>query len=144
MPERLEALKRWAPVIVQLVLGLTFALHGSQKLFGAFGGPGPAGVAGYFAKLGLEPAVFWAWVVTITEFVGGLCVIVGLLTRFWAAGLVIDMTTAMVKVHIANGFFVSKTGVEFPLALWTLALVLVLHGPSFLSLDRAFGIERRT
>lgn len=142
MAQRLEALKRWAPVVVQVVLGATFAMHGAQKMFGAFNGPGPAGVAAFFAKLGLEPSALWAWVVAITEFVGGLCLIVGLLTRVWAAGLVIDMTVAILKVRLPKGFFAGGGGMEFELALWALALVLFLYGPSFLSLDRALGIER--
>src|SRR3989442_6380570 len=52
-------------LVLQLFLGFVFVMHGSQKLFGAFGGSGVAGLAAYFAKLGLEPSVLWAWVVTI-------------------------------------------------------------------------------
>src|SRR5436309_10213921 len=144
MAERLEGAERWAVVILQLFLGFIFVIHGSQKLFGAFGGAGVAGMAGMLQKYGITPGLFWAWVVTITEFVGGLCIMAGFLTRFWAAGLVIDMTVAVLRVHLSNGFFWGKGGVEFPLTLGVMALMLVLAGPSFAALDRAIGLERRT
>ena len=143
MLQRLEGLERWAILILQLFLGFVFVMHGSQKLFGAFNGPGITGLAGYFAKLGIEPSLLWAWVVTITEFVGGLCIFFGLLTRFWAAGLVIDMTVAVLKVHVPNGFFWGNRGLEFPLTLGVLALMIVLAGPSFLAIDRVIGVEPR-
>lgn len=144
MLQRLEGLNRWAWLILQVFLGFVFVMHGAQKLFGAFGGSGVTGLAGFFAKLGIEPSLFWAWVVTITEFFGGLCIVLGLLTRFWAVGLVIDMTVAVLKVHLPNGFFWGKSGIEFPLTLGVMALMLVLAGPSFLALDRLIGVERRT
>ena len=105
MPQRLEGLERLAVLILRLFLGFAFMMHGSQKLLGAFGGSGVAGVAGMLTKLGVEPSQIWAWVLSITEFVGGVCVFLGFLTRFWAAGLVIDMAVAILKVHMPNGFF---------------------------------------
>ena len=63
--------------------------------------------------------------------------------RFWRR-LVIDMTVAVLKVHLPNGFFWGKAGYEFPLTLGVMALMLVLTGPSFASVDRAIGLERRT
>jgi putative oxidoreductase len=124
-------------------LGFAFMMHGSQKLLGAFGGGGVAGVAGMMGKLGIEPSLVWAWVVSITEFVGGVCLFFGFLTRFWAAGLVIDMAVAVVKVHLVNGFFAGKNGVELPLTFGVIALVIMLTGPGSLSMDRAIGIEKR-
>ena len=142
MPQRLEGLERLAVLILRLFLGFTFMMHGSQKLLGAFGGGGISGVAGMLSKLGLEPAQILAWVLSITEFVGGVCVLLGFLTRFWAAGLVIDMAVAIFKVHLVNGFFASKNGFELPLALGVMALVIVLTGPGSVSVDRAAGIEK--
>jgi len=135
-------LERLAVLILRLFLGFAFMMHGSQKLLGAFGGGGVAGVAGMLSKLGLEPSQIWAWVLSITEFVGGVCVVLGFLTRFWAAGLVIDMTVAIIKVHMPNGFFASKNGFELPLALGVMALAILLTGPGALSVDRATGIEK--
>ena len=143
MSQRLEGLERLALLILRLFLGVVFVMHGSQKLLGAFGGSGIAGFAGLLAKYGIEPHVLWAWVVAITEFVGGICILFGFLTRFWAAGLVIDMTVAVVKVHLVNGFFWTKGGFEFVLTLGIIALVLLMTGPGSLSMDRAIGIEKR-
>ena len=142
MPQRLEGLERLAVLILRLFLGFAFMMHGSQKVLGAFGGPGIAGVAGMLTKLGLEPAQILAWVLSITEFVGGICLVLGFLTRFWAAGLVIDMGVAVAKVHMPNGFFASKNGFELPLALGVMALVILLTGPGSVSVDRAAGIEK--
>lgn len=142
MPQRLEGLERLAVLILRLFLGFAFVMHGSQKLLGAFGGGGVSGVAGMLTKIGLEPAHILAWVISITEFVGGVCVFLGFITRFWAAGLVIDMATAIFKVHLPNGFFAGKNGFELPLAFGVMALVIVLTGPGVLSVDRATGIEK--
>ncbi len=144
MLRQLEGLERWGPLVLQLLLGFVFAMHGAQKLLGAFQGPGVAGLAGFFQKLGITPALFWAWIVTITEFFGGICIFFGFVTRFWAVGLVIDMAVAVLKVHVANGFFWAKGGLEFPMTLGFIALAVFLMGPSFLSLDRAMGLEKRT
>ena len=132
-----------AVLILRLFLGIVFVMHGSQKLLGAFGGSGIAGVAGMLGKLGIEPSLIWAWVLSITEFGGGICLFLGFLTRFWAAGLVIDMSVAIIKVHFANGFFVSKNGFEFPLTLGVVALTILLAGPGAVSVDHATGIEKR-
>ena len=143
MPQRLEGLQRLAVLMLRLLLGFVFVMHGSQKLLGAFGGGGIAGFAGMLAKSGIEPHIPLAWVVGITEFVGGICVFFGFLTRFWAAGLAIDMAVALFKVHLANGFFISKNGFEFVLTLGVLALAVVFMGPGSPSVDRAVGIEKR-
>jgi putative oxidoreductase len=140
--QRLEGLQRLAVLVLRLFVGFAFMMHGSQKLLGAFGGPGVAGVAGMLTKLGVEPANILAWVVSITEFVGGVCVFFGFLTRFWAAGLVIDMAVAIAKVHLPNGFFAAKGGMELPLSFGVMALVILLTGPGSLSVDRATGIEK--
>ena len=142
MPQRLEGLQRLAILILRLFLGVAFVMHGAQKVFGAFGGPGIAGVTGMLAKMGVEPSQILAWVLSITEFGGGLCVLLGFLTRFWAAGLVIDMAVAVFKVHLANCFSASRNGFELPLALGVMALVVLLTGPGSISIDRAAGIEK--
>jgi len=139
VPQRLEGLQRLAVLVLRLLLGFVFVMHGSQKLLGA---GGIAGFAGGLAKMGIEPHMPLAWVVAITEFGGGICIFFGFLTRFWAAGLVIDMAVALFKVHLVNGFFISKNGFEFVLTLGVLALAVVLMGPGAPSVDRATGIEK--
>jgi len=131
-----------AVLILRLFLGFAFMMHGAQKLLGAFGGGGVTAVAGMLTKIGLEPAHILAWVLSITEFVGGICVLLGFITRFWAAGFVIDMATAVFKVHLHNGFFAGKNGFELPLAFGVMALVILLTGPGAPSVDRATGIEK--
>src|SRR5262245_15354470 len=146
MLQQLDGLRKWGHLLLQLFLGFIFVMHGAQKMFGpSFYGFPWEGYIGFFNKLGITPAPFWVWVVTITEFFGGLSIFLGLLTRFWAAGLVIDMTVAILKNHIKVGFFwlTPGGGLEFPLTLGALALALLLLGPSFLAIDRAIGLERR-
>jgi putative oxidoreductase len=146
MLHRFEGGERLGLLFLQLFLGFIFAMHGAQKLFGpAFYGFPWAGYVAFFNKLGLHPAEFWLWVVTITEFFGGISIMCGFLTRFWAAGLVIDMAVAILKNHIKVGFFwlTPGGGFEFPLTLAVMALVVFLVGPSPLSIDRAIGLERR-
>ncbi len=144
MLKQLQGLDRWVPVLLQFWLGGTLIPHGAQKLFGLFGGPGMAGWTATIQKLGFTPPVFWAWVVVIVEFLGALCIFFGFLTRFWALLLIIEMIVAINKVNWARGFFWLGGGIEFPLALAVIALTLVLGGPSFLSVDRAIGLEKRS
>src|SRR5438132_12921558 len=87
VPQRLEGLERLAVLILRLFLGFAFMMHGSQKLLGAFGGGGIAGVAGMLSTLGLETSQILAWVLAITEFLGCVCDVPGFLTPVMAAGL---------------------------------------------------------
>lgn len=146
---RFEGWERWATLVLQVVLGLIFMAHGAQKLFGMFGGSGITGLAGYFDKIGISPGMLWAWVVGLVEFFGGACVLFGFLTRYAAALLVIDMTVAVFWVHFPTFFWqragrLAPGGLEMPMTLGIIALSLVLSGPSFLSIDRATGLEKRT
>ena len=142
MFKQLQGLDRWVPLILQLLLGGVFMAHGAQKLFGVFQGPGIDGLAGMFQKYTILPSLFWAWVVAIVEFFGGLFIFFGFLTRIWAFLIIVDMIVAIIKVNWALGFFWLKGGLEFPLTLGVIALALVLVGPGFLSVDRAIGLEK--
>ncbi len=130
-----------ACLVLRLVLGLIMIPHGLQTLFGAFGGPGLAGTAGFLAKLGLAPGPVWAWVASLPEFGGGILLLIGLLTRVVAFLLAVEMLTAILKVHVPK-FFVAEGGMESPLALAGLAVALLLLGGGPLSVDRAIGLER--
>jgi len=140
-PERLSL---WILLLLQLCLGLLFTAHGAQKLFGAFNGPGMPAFIGSIGKLGLKPPVVWAWVVALVEFGGGLFIVFGFLTRLAAVLIIVEMIGAIVLVNWKNGFFWTKGGMEFPLTLIVIALVLVISGPSPFSIDRATGIESST
>jgi putative oxidoreductase len=127
-------------LILRIIAGLTIVAHGSQKLFGWFGGNGFAGTVAMQQKMGLKPAWLWAAFVILGEFFGGLSVAPGFLTPLGAAGIFGAMFMAIFKSHWKNGFFNSKRGLEFPLQLLTIATVIGLVGPGAFSLDTLFGI----
>ena len=139
-----EALKHWAPLVIRLVLGVIFIAHGSQKLLGWFGGPGLSGAIEFFQQnLGIPP--FLTVLDVVTEFFGGIALIVGLLTRVASLGLAIVMLVAIFKVHLPNGFFMNwfnvpdvGHGIEMNLALLGMAIGLMLSGAGKLSLDGLF------
>lgn len=118
----------WGPLFIRIPLGIIFILHGSQKLFGAFGGPGISGFAGYLGKLGVPFPGLFSPIVSLVEFFGGIAILAGFLTRWAALFISIDMVMAILLVHIVNGFFVSKGGVEFAFANLFMALSLLFTG----------------
>ena len=126
---------------LRLVVGLTFAAHGAQKLFGAFGGPGIDGTAGFFEQIGLRPGKLNAWLAAGSELVGGLLIALGLLTPFAAAALIASMTAATLAVHLRNGFFVTDNGFEYNLVLATAVFALAGVGAGSWSLDHALGLD---
>ena len=127
-------------LILRLVAGLTLAAHGAQKLFGWFGGNGFSGTLQMQKRLGLKPAPLWAGMVVLGEFGGGLSIAFGFLTPLGAAGMFAAMFMAIAKSHWKNGFWNSKRGIEFPLMLLTMGLVVGIIGPGNYSLDALFGI----
>ena len=120
----------WALIPLRLVVGVVFLMHGGQKLFG-----GLDGFAGSLAELGFEPARVWAIVAALSEFLGGAAVLVGLLTRLGALGIACVMGVAVFKVHLANGFFLSARGFEYPFVLLGCAISLIVAGGGTFSLD---------
>ena len=130
-----------ALLVLRLVVGLTFAGHGAQKLFGAFGGHGIEGTAGFFEQIGLRPGKLHAWAAGSAEFFGGLVIALGLVTPVAAAALIAVMTAAVLTVHLKNGFFVTNQGYEFNLALAAALFALAGIGAGGWSLDNALGID---
>ncbi len=126
--------------LVRVVTGLWMMPHGAQKLFGWFGG-NIEGVAGFFAKIGLTPALPLAYATGAVEFFGGLLLVLGLWTRPAAAAAAVLMLIAALKVHLANGFFWTEGGYEYPLMWAALALAVALRGAGPLSLDARIGRE---
>ncbi len=127
-------------LIIRLVGGLTIAAHGAQKLFGWFDGPGITKITQGFEKQGFKPPWLWVILVILGEFGGGLSVALGFLTPLGAAGMFGAMLMAIFKNHWKNGFWNSKRGLEFPLALLAMGVGIGLTGPGMYSLDALFGI----
>lgn len=128
--------QQWSPLALRLPLGIIFAAHGAQKLFGWFGGYGLEGTGQWMASIGLEPGYLMALGAGSAEFFGGVFLILGLLTRPAAMVLAFTMIVAIFTVHIGNGLFMSNNGYEFGLALLAGAVSLLLSGGGRLSADR--------
>jgi putative oxidoreductase len=122
----------WGLLFLRIGLGVVFFAHGSQKVFGWFGGPGLAATVGFMGQMGIPAPL--AYLAAFTEFFGGLGVLLGLLTRTAALGLAITMLVAIFRVHLPHGFFADKQGFEYPFALLMIALALIATGPGRFSL----------
>jgi len=121
--------------VLRVFLGLLFIGHGTQKLFGWFGGGGMRGTRSMMDKLGVRPAQFWAWVNALAETLGGVGLFLGFLTPLAGAAIIGSMLMAIARVHWKNGLWNSKGGIEFPLMLAIQAAFLGLFGPGALALD---------
>ncbi len=132
-----------ALLLLRAMIGVVFIAHGAQKLFGAFGGRGLDAVANGMAGYGLKPGMFFAVLAGISEFGGGLLLLVGLLTPL--AGLIITgvMVVAIAVSSGQKGFIaLGGLGYEYNLVLIAIALALFIAGPGRLSLDRQLGLDR--
>ncbi len=127
-----------ALLIFRVVIGLTLAGHGAQKLFGWFGGPGPVRLRQGFEKQGYKPAWFWVSLAIVGELGGGLSLALGFLTPLGAAGIFGAMVMAA-RSHWKNGFFLQKGGYEYTLTLVSASLAIGLIGPGSYALDALFG-----
>jgi putative oxidoreductase len=122
--------------LLRVVTGLTFMAHGSQKLFGWFGGYGLVGVGQWMESIGITPGYLMAALAGSAEFFGGLALVVGLLVRPAAVSLLVAMLVAIVSVHWANGFFITESGFEYAMILGLISAVILIEGAGKLSLDR--------
>jgi putative oxidoreductase len=128
-------------LIVRLVIGLTLAAHGSQKLLGWFGGGGIAGTGPLMEHLGFRPGRLHAALGGITEMAGGLLLAAGLLTPLAAAAVIGVMVVAVGSAHWGKGFFLQNGGFEYNLVLAAGAQAVAFTGPGAISLDRSLGIS---
>jgi putative oxidoreductase len=129
-----------ALLVLRIVVGGLFAAHGAQKLFGVFEGAGIDGTAQFFDKVGLRPGRFHAQVAGYSEFFGGICLALGILTPFAALVLIAVMTAAIMSVHYDNGIWNTNQGYEFNLVLMAAAFVLAASAGTW-SLDNAFNLN---
>ncbi|GAA4705818.1 DoxX family protein [Brevibacillus fulvus] len=123
-------------LIIRLVIGLTFAAHGTQKLFGWFGGHGVKGTAGFFESIGIKPGAAMAILAGLGELAGGLFFAAGFLTPLASLLIVVPMLVAIFTVHGKNGYLATG-GYEYNLALIAIAVGIALTGPGAYSLDAA-------
>jgi putative oxidoreductase len=128
-------------LILRIVLGLTVAAHGAQKLFGWWGGPGMTGWTAAMTRMRIRLAVQWAWMSALAEFAGGLLVALGLLNPLGSFALAGSMLVAVILVHWPKGFWVGKGGYEYNLLILGAAAALAIAGPGAYSLDTALGIH---
>jgi len=128
-------------LIGRLVFGFGLAAHGSQKLFGWFGGHGLKGTGGFFHSMGFRPGVVFALAAGLGEFGGGMLTAFGLGGPFGPALMIVVMIVAMVSVHLPHGFFVSGNGVEVPLLYAAAGVAFAFMGPGAYSLDALFDLR---
>ena len=140
----LSSLSRLAglgPLAARVIIGVIMAAHGLQKLQG-----GPANFGGLLGQLGIPAPTLMAYVVTFVELVGGILLIVGLLSRLSALLLTINLTVAVLLVKTGVGLLSPMgspgVGAELDLALIAGLLVVLFAGPGRFSLDHVLGIER--
>ncbi len=131
---------RIARLLGRLFIGGLFFAHGTQKLFGWFGGPGPEKTAQTMERLNMYPGDRNALAAGASEAAGGLGVALGILTPISAATLIGTMITAIRTVHLPKGFFNTDGGYEFNLTLIAALLILVDGGPGP-SIDSALGLD---
>ncbi len=134
----------WTPVPLRLALAAVFIAHGAQKVLGSFGGPGlKAFSAGQTPFPFMKPAWLWLGAAAIAELLGGVLILLGLLTRVGAFLIACTMLTAVIGVHWPGGFFASNKGYEYPLALLAMSLALLISGGGMASADHGLSSGRR-
>jgi putative oxidoreductase len=127
-------------LLARLIFGLVMAAHGSQKLFGWFGGYGIAGTGGFFETIGFRPGKFFAFAAGLGEFLGGLLIAFGLLGPIGPALMLSVMIVAAVSLHLKGGLFAQNNGIELPLLYSAAAIAFALTGFGAYSLDAILGI----
>jgi putative oxidoreductase len=129
-------------LVGRLVIGLMMIAHGSQKLFGWFGGHGLTGTGEFFGHLGFRPGRLFATAAGLGEVTSGLLVALGFLGPIGPAILLAVMIVAAISVHWRNGLFATANGIEVPLLYGSAAIALALIGPGRYSLDAMLGLTR--
>ena len=129
----------YGPLMLRIGLGVVYLVHGAGKLFEV----GPAAFpvdafAGVLGGLGVPLPVIFAWIVALVETLGGLALLLGVLTRYAAALIAIDALVATLIFHLPNGFVVANNGFEFTLVNFFAAVALVFLGAGALSLEVSY------
>lgn len=125
----------WGLLLIRVILGVTFAAHGAQKLFGWFGGYGIEGTGGFFESIGLKPGKALALLAGLGEAAGGLFFAAGLLTPLAALVISVTMVVAIATVTGKNGYWITANGAEYSVAIIVVAVGVALTGPGRFALD---------
>lgn len=129
--------KDLALLVLRVVLGLIFFMHGLDKIFGIAGGS-IEGLAGMLSSIGFNPGTLWAWILSVAELLAGLLLIFGIFPKLSASVIAVIMIVAILRVHGPNGFFYKNGGVEFSLLILANSLYFVFVGGGKYSLfDKA-------
>jgi putative oxidoreductase len=128
-------------LVLRLVVGLLFLGHGTQKLFGWYGGHGLAGTGQFFESMGFPSGKRQAFLAGFFEAGGGLLIALGLVTPVAAAALIAVMTVAIIRVHFAKGLWATEGGYEYNAVLIAAVFALSAVGAGEWSLDNALGIS---
>lgn len=128
-------------LLLRVIVGGLFVGHGTQKLFGWFGGHGLDGTGAWMESLGFRRGRVWAAVGGLAESLGGLLLALGFLTPLAAAAIVGVMTTATMAVHLRNGVWNTNGGYELPLVYAAAATAIAFMGPGAYSVDRLIGLS---
>ncbi len=125
----------WSLALLRVVLGIIFLYHGYIKLFvpGGF-----TDTVNFFAAVKIPVPLYSALLVSVVEFVGGVLLIVGFLTRWTSFVIMIEMLVAFFTVHLKNGLLVSKGGYEFVLVLIAALLVVLAKGAGKYAWGKSF------
>jgi putative oxidoreductase len=126
-------------LLLRVVVGMTLAAHGAQKLFGWFGGHGLDGTGKFMTMLGFQPGRRHALMAGLAEAGAGVLLVLGFLTPLGAALGASVMLVAAVTTHVKNGFFSSSDGFEYNLVLGVSALSVAFIGPGVASIDALLG-----
>lgn len=127
-------------LIARVVIGLVMAAHGTQKLFGWFGGYGLGATGEFMVTIGFNQGRAFAAMASIVEITSGVLVASGFLGPIGPALMISVMLVAAITVHWKNGLFAAKNGIEIPLLYASVALVFAVTGFGPYSLDALFGI----
>ena len=133
---------KFARVLLRVLVGGLFVGHGTQKLFGWFGGHGPDATGQMFEGIGMRPGRRNALAAGAAEAGGGAALALGAATPLAASALIATMLTAINRVHLKNGVWATNGGYEYNLVLIAAVLGLAELGPGTPSVDNALGIER--
>jgi putative oxidoreductase len=126
-----------AYVLMRIAIGYIFFMHG----WGKIGAGASVIAANVMAKNGLQPAIVFAYAAIFLEMVGAICIVIGLLTRFFAAALAIEMGVAFLFVHWSKGFAAGQGGFEYVLLLGVVMYFIAIRGGGPYSVDRMIGKE---